>query len=286
MLKCYTTMATTPSFIALMNKLGIACAASDDFTIYNLSSKEPLAIAVNPRSKIPWEDVIALYKQLGDPEPQITLSMYAEQMRGFLNGISGLSGSGLKDEKVILLGYGSQEIYPSVYSFSLDAAAEGNIILQEIENVQIGGHIPTTFVTMGDFERISPILYGASPRVCSYYEEKQRSAKSEIVSRLHDLFSGTEYESAAEVTLSAYNSSAYEPFANATGKAKNDVNLGLSSFSISDLVTSAETIINANSRLSHLFAGVRPPLECVSEMAVITRPEGLKWVKHSIFFEN
>ena len=42
-------MVTTPSFIALMNKLGIACAASDDFTIYKLSSKEPLAIAVNPR---------------------------------------------------------------------------------------------------------------------------------------------------------------------------------------------------------------------------------------------
>ena len=241
---------------------------------------------MNPRSKIPWEDVIALYKQLGDPEPQITLSMYAEQMRGFLNGISGLSGSGLKDEKVILLGYGSQEIYPSVYSFSLDAAAEGNIILQEIENVQIGGHIPTTFVTMGDFERISPILYGASPRVRGYYEEKQRSVRSEYMSRLHDYFSGTEYEQAAEENLAGYNSDTCDIVGNATDMVEHDVNIGLSSFSISDLVTSAETIINANSRLSHLFEGVRPPLECVSEMAVITRPEGLKWVKHSIFFEN
>jgi len=279
-------MATTPSFIALMNKSGIACAASDDFTIYKLSSKEPLAIAVNPRSKIPWEDVIAMYKQLGDPEPQITLSMYAEQLRGFLNDISGLSGSGLKDEKVILLGYGSQEIYPSVYSFSLDATEEWNIIFQEIENVQIGGQTPTTFVTMGDFERISPILYGVSPRVRDCYEEKQKSVKSEFVSRLRGLFSGTEYEKAAEENLARQDSNTCDIITGATNKVERDVNLGLSSFSISDLVTSAETIINANSRLSHLFAGVRPPLECVSEMAVITRPEGLKWIKHSIFFEN
>ena len=279
-------MATNPSFIALMNKSGIACAASDDFTIYKLSSKEPLAIAVNPRSKIPWEDVLGKFKQLGDPESQITLSMYAEQLMGVMNGIAGLSGSGLKDEKVILLGYGSQEIYPSVYSFSLDAAAEENIILQEIENVQIDGQTPTTFVTMGDFDRISPILYGVSPRIRDCYEETQKSVKSEFVSRLHDLFSATEYEKAAEENIARYDSNTGDIVSGATCKVECDVNLGLSSFSISDMVTSVETIINANTRLSHLFAGVRPPLECVSEMAVITRPEGLKWIKHSIFFEN
>lgn len=279
-------MATNPSFIALMNKSGIACAASDDFTIYKLSSKEPLAIAVNPRSKIPWEDVLGKFKQLGDPEPQITLSMYAEQLMGVMNGITGLSGRGLKDEKVILLGYGSQEIYPSVYSFSLDTTAEGNIIFQELENVQIGGQTPTSFVTMGDFDRISPILYGVSPRIRNCYEEKQKSVKSEFVSRLHDLFSGTEYEKAAEENIARYDSNIGDIVSGATCKVEFDVNLGLSSFSISDMVTSVETIINANTRLSHLFAGVRPPLECVSEMAVITRPEGLKWIKHSIFFEN
>lgn len=286
MLKCFTTMAINPSFIALMNKSGIACAASDDFTIYKLSSTEPLAIAVNPMSTIPWEDILCRYKRLGDPEPQITMFLYVEQLIGFMNGTAGLSGSGLKDDKVILLGYGCQEIYPSVFSFSLDTDAEGNIAMQEIENVQICGPTPTSFVTMGDFERISPILYGASPGVRDYYEEKQRSVRSEYMSRLHNHFSGTEYEQAAEKNLAGYNSDTCDIIGNATDMVEHDVNIGLSSFSISDLVTSAETIINANSRLSHLFAGVRPPLECVSEMAVITRPEGLKWVKHSIFFGN
>lgn len=278
-------MATNPSFIALMNKTGIACAASDDFSIYKLSSKEPLAIAVNPKSEIPWEKIIGKYKQSGEPEPQITLALYAEQLLSFMNGL-GLTSLGLKDDKVVLLGYGSQDIYPSVYSFSLDTDADGVFVMTEIENEQISGQTPTTFVTLGDFERISPILYGASARIRGYYEEKQRVAKSEFMSRLHDLFSGTEYEKAAEENLAGYDSNSDTVFSGANKMVVKDVNIGLSSFSISDLVTSAETIINANTRLSHLFAGVRPPLECVSEMAVITRPEGLKWVKHSIFFEN
>lgn len=278
-------MATNPSFIALMNKAGIACAASDDFSIYKLSSKEPLAIAVNPKSEIPWEKIIGKYKQSGESEPQITLALYAEQLISFMNGL-GLTSLGLKDDKVVLLGYGSQDIYPSVYSFSLDTDADGVFVMTEIENEQISGQTSTTFVTMGDFERISPILYGASARIRGYYEEKQRVAKSEFMSRLHDLFSGTEYEKAAEENLAGYDSNSDTVFNGANKMVVKDVNIGLSSFSISDLVTSAETIINANTRLSHLFAGVRPPLECVSEMAVITRPEGLKWVKHSIFFEN
>lgn len=278
-------MATNPSFIALMNKTGIACAASDDFSIYKLSSKEPLAIAVNPKSEIPWEKIIGKYKQSGEPEPQITLALYAEQLLSFMNGL-GLTSLGLKDDKVVLLGYGSQDIYPSVYSFSLDTDADGVFVMTEIENEQISGQTSTTFVTLGDFERISPILYGASARIRGYYEEKQRVAKSKFMSRLHDLFSGTEYEKAAEENLAGYDSNSDTVFSGANKMVVKDVNIGLSSFSISDLVTSAETIINANTRLSHLFAGVRPPLECVSEMAVITRPEGLKWVKHSIFFEN
>lgn len=278
-------MATNPSFIALMNKTGIACAASDDFSIYKLSSKEPLAIAVNPKSEIPWEKIIGKYKQSGEPEPQITLALYAEQLLSFVNSL-GLTSLGLKDDKVVLLGYGSQDIYPSVYSFSLDTDADGVFVITEIENEQISGQTPTTFVTLGDFERISPILYGASARIRGYYEEKQRVAKSEFMSQLHDLFSGTEYEKAAEENLAGYDSNSDTVFSGANKMVVKDVNIGLSSFSISDLVTSAETIINANTRLSHLFAGVRPPLECVSEMAVIARPEGLKWVKHSIFFEN
>lgn len=278
-------MATNPSFIALMNKTGIACAASDDFSIYKLSSKEPLAIAVNPKSEIPWEKIIGKYKQSGEPEPQITLALYAEQLLSFMNGL-GLTSLGMKDDKVVLLGYGSQDIYPSVYSFSLEIDSDSTFVMNEIENEQISGQTPTTFVTLGDFERISPILYGASTRIRGYYEEKQRVAKSEFMSRLHDLFSGTEYEKAAEENLAGYDSNSDTVFSGANKMVVKDVNIGLSSFSISDLVTSAETIINANTRLSHLFAGVRSPLECVSEMAVITRPEGLKWVKHSIFFEK
>lgn len=44
-----------PSFIALFSKAGIACAADTDHTVFRLSDKYPVAIAVNPDSPIPWK---------------------------------------------------------------------------------------------------------------------------------------------------------------------------------------------------------------------------------------
>ena len=53
------------SFIALANSAGIACSSDTDHTIFQLSKIEPLAIAVNPSSPIPWDDIVDLIKSNG-----------------------------------------------------------------------------------------------------------------------------------------------------------------------------------------------------------------------------
>ena len=43
------------SFVAFLNKRGIACASDTDMTLYALSRQEPVALAVNSYSPIPWD---------------------------------------------------------------------------------------------------------------------------------------------------------------------------------------------------------------------------------------
>jgi hypothetical protein len=50
-----------------------------------------------------------------------------------------------------------------------------------------------------------------------------------------------------------------------------------------EMVTAAETIVNAEVRLDHLRSGCNEPLHNTREIAVITRVEGLTWLKHSLY---
>ena len=46
------------SFVAFLNKRGIACASDTDMTLYALSRQEPVALAVNSYSPIPCDSSI------------------------------------------------------------------------------------------------------------------------------------------------------------------------------------------------------------------------------------
>jgi hypothetical protein len=58
---------------------------------------------------------------------------------------------------------------------------------------------------------------------------------------------------------------------------------GIETFSVEDMVMAAETIVNAEVRLDHLSSGCKTPLNTTREIAVITRTEGLTWIKHSLY---
>ena len=63
-------------FFALSNMSGIACASDRDHTLYQLSKKLPLALAVSPTSPIPWDSIIEQYKQAGGPEEKEEFSSH------------------------------------------------------------------------------------------------------------------------------------------------------------------------------------------------------------------
>ena len=69
----------------------------------------------------------------------------------------------------------------------------------------------------------------------------------------------------------------------ATEKTYDSVLEGIETFSVEDMVMAAETIVNAEVRLGHLSTGCKKPLNATHEIAVITRAEGLTWIKHSLY---
>lgn len=283
-------MATNPSFIALMNKTGIACAASDDFTIYKLSSKEPLAIAVNPKSEIPWEEIINAYIHSGKLEIRNTLYEYADDFVSFLSTIQYRNKWKLADEsdsKIFFLGYGCGDVYPSSLAATFTFGDDGieSVEVNDKETVTISAKHETAILTMGDFELLAPVLYGPSRSFVNSYKALQMSALGDFKDRLLAEWGGSEEEDAVQSRFEAIEKDVDKSYKDEEGKRKEEINAGLRTFSMTDLVLSAETIINANVRLSSLFSGHRPPSECVREIAVVTRPEGLRWIKHSYIFE-
>ena len=62
--------------------------------------------------------------------------------------------------------------------------------------------------------------------------------------------------------------------------------MGVDSFSVEDLVTAVESLVEANAELIHLRSGATGDPARVKEIAVLTIPEGLTWIKHSLYYRR
>lgn len=267
-------------------------AASTDYTIHRISSKEPLAIVVNPKSKIPWENIINRYKLQGEPEPQETLSGYADAFVEFLEGVpydKKWAGAAENDSRLLFLGYGCNDVYPSSLALKFTFGDEDIEAIEQVEEdtVTIGTRQETAIRMMGDFDRLAPVLHGPSREFVDSYKSIQNAALAQYMNGVLESVKGSEEVSAVEERFDAFKK---ENILNPIYEREEDlkakeINAGLRSFSMTDLVLSAETLLNANVRLTCLMSGHRPPSECVREIAVITRPEGIRWIKHSYIFE-
>ena len=93
---------------------GIACASDSDHTIYQLSSKIPLAIAVNSYSPIPWDTIVNSYKRLGEPEEKENFEDYAKDFESFISTLpvsEDYSDLSMDDSNIIIMGYGKEDLF-------------------------------------------------------------------------------------------------------------------------------------------------------------------------------
>ena len=278
-----------PNFFALFNKAGIACAADADHTIFRLSKKLPVAVAINPASRIPWEEILHNYQQAGLLQERLTMADYAEDFNSFLatvpvkNGWEKLPSDELN---LIFLGFGSQDIFPSSYDVFAEVN-DGALCLDEGQSAVIGEGGDVFFTHLGNFDSVSALIYGATPQMQSSFYEKNLELFRTYADRVRDRFKGTEYEDYVNSHLE--KDMVERVFSSVlrreTRRAFSAFEMGVDSFSIEDMVTSVETLVQSNAELVNLRTG-KPGTAEVKEIAVLTIPEGLTWIKHSLFFRR
>ena len=277
-----------PSFFALFSKAGIACAADTDHTIYRLSKDLPIALAVNPASPIPWDAIIEDYKRSFHPEPHELFADYASDFELYLSTLrieEKWRNLSQRDANVMFFGYGSEDIFPSVYDVNVMVNENGALGFDDSAVHSVTQKDSAFFHMLGDFDSVSTLLFGSTARTRDFFFEKHVAIWEKYSDRVMAKFKGTEYEPYVKEHLITYDyKKDIASRINASiDKTLSELSIGIGSFSIEDMVTAVEAIIIANDKLSHLRSGENGKSGDAKEIAVITIPEGLSWIKHSLY---
>lgn len=268
---------------------GIACASDTDRTIYQLSKSYPLAVAVNSYSPIPWDTIINNYKRLGEPEEKENFEDYAKDFEKFLSSIpvtEDYQDLSTDDSNIIFMGYGKEDLFPQIFdtcigltdgklSFDNDRTEIFKVSHQEYAHINL----------LGNLDSVHTLIWGATRDVNDILLENHLKTFNVYKERVIEKFKGTEFEAFVTKKFEAYDAKQYfmMKMCEAINKTYASVLDGIETFSVEDMVMATETIVNAEVRLDHLSSGCKTPLNTTREIAVITRAEGLTWIKHSLY---
>lgn len=165
---------------------------------------------------------------------------------------------GSYDGDLLLCGYEEEDIFPSVVRIGLNGS-EGQS-LRILEEQKVTFRNPAVIVTLGDMNVISPVLSGVTSGI---YETCIKFCER------HGEFSDTDR---FKEYLLHLNSTYHQSLIT-----------GIATFDIQDMIDTAESLLNANIRLRQLETGQETGAPSVKEIAVLTKTEGLTWIKHSTF---
>ena len=95
----------------------------------------------------------------------------------------------------------------------------------------------------------------------------------------------TEFEETVQKEIAEYKSSYNfeDDTRNYSGHQMSRVETAIDSFNIEDLVKVAEDFVDAKVQIDHLKNGGKGELPHTKELAVITRTEGVVWIKHCLY---
>lgn len=276
------------SFVAFLNKRGIACASDTDMTLYTLSRQEPVALAVNSYSPIPWDAIINTYLKQGEIAKHETFGDYARDFSDYLSTVK-INPEWKKltddDGKILFLGFGSDDVFPSAVDIQVQLDGEATkLVCKFIRERGIDHYNETDFYTLTRFETILPITHGVNDVARLKLTVKQDALINILKQRILDAVKGTKYEDNIQKKLSEYD--AFISFTDISSDQSNEqlnrINTALDSFNVEDLVKIAEDFVDAKVQLDHLKSGGKGELPHTKELAVITRTEGIVYIKHCI----
>ena len=277
------------SFIALANKRGVACASDTDMTLYAISKQEPVALAVNPYSPIPWDAIINAYLRKGDVQIHETLADYAHDFASHLATVETMpvwKKMTEEDRNIIFLGYGKDYVFPAAVDIMVNYDEESQRLVCDFDTERCINHLnETDFLMLSHFDNMQAVLYGITDAARQKMMDKHTAIYDKLVERVMKAVKGSEFEAAVKAYLD--NRELEEFFSRDMCKTSdnmmNEVNEALDSFNIEDLVKAAEDFVDASVQIDHLKGGGKGELRQTKELAVITRTEGVVWIKHCIY---
>ena len=276
------------SLFIIANKNGVACASDTDYSIHQLSKEEPVAIIVCKSSPLPWEDIIGSYRDKGEPEYHTDFSEYANDFAKFLatyhDNLPKMHIAG-DDLRVIFLGYGTDDIYPSIYDTSVIVGEDGGISMQEGKLEKITHENNVVWKHIGDFDSLSVLFNGVTPQMRKQMKTAIGIKYKAFKDVTENSFKATENEKPAHDAFEKFDADKMADKAcdKATSTFNKQAATGLETFSIEEMIYACESLVNANIRINHLKAGGKGLLGQTREIAIVVRTEGVTWIKHSLF---
>lgn len=267
------------SFIALSNMGGIVCASDTDYTIFSLTEIEPVAIAVNTGSRIPWRKVIESYLSKGPISLHDSFGDYIQDLLTYLNesrqeiDVTKITES---NNEVIFLGYGKQDFFPTSIGVSVgyDQTHREWIFTEGFATHINQKDTPSSICSFSEFKDIQAI-FG--------YNEESRNRLSNIVSdyilAMKEAFMGTALSSKVEAILLEISSKPTDELLWLTS-SKYNISTAVCYYNIEELVAIAEKFINYRGQIGHLRGRLSTECPSTKELAVITRVENLQYIKH------
>jgi hypothetical protein len=138
---------------------------------------------------------------------------------------------------------------------------------------------------LSHFENTQPVMYGIVESARQKLIEKQNTLVETFEERIMEAVKGTEFEETVQKEIAEYKSSYNfeDDTRNYSGHQMSRVETAIDSFNIEDLVKVAEDFVDAKVQIDHLKNGGKGELPHTKELAVITRTEGVVWIKHCLY---
>lgn len=183
---------------------------------------------------------------------------------------------------LVIAGYGSEEAFPSLYSYSIDGFLQGKLKCslrdKSVINDALNGH-NSTMIPFAQSDVINTLIHGIDDRLETFRRVQSNNLKEAIRNiPVQDI---PNYRDIVD-TLFTQNQIAFEQFVNKEFNIPfNEMN---SVLSLEELATMAETFISLTSfkrKFSNALESVGGPVDVL----VISRGDGPIWVNRKRYFD-
>ena len=269
-------------FMAFFNRWGVALASNIRDSILHISQDPPAAFIYDPTSGFKWDNLAIEFKNKMFADHTSSLNEVAIKFNDFIrekeNPQKFLE---INKQEILYVGYNGGEIYPSMMGFEVSLDPEGKIIFEKIRERHINSRLKAFISLMGNFNYILPLISGISKDFETALWKQLTNRTLKLQEKLKNQNLDPDSETPSEDSPEEGLMDDFSVIMNKSSrKAREDVLLGLDSFSIQDMGDAIKNLINAETRFSRLKNKNKvSALDGVCERAVMTVPEGFTLIE-------